>query len=81
MISKYIKKPIEIEALQWTIDNEKEMASFIGQPLEHNGNGAIVISTLEGRMLCPAESYVIKGPFGEFYPCKKEVFEETYVKV
>lgn len=34
----------------------------------------------EGDMLCPVGSYVVKGVDGEFYPCRGDIFEKTYVK-
>lgn len=74
---KYVKKPIPVEALRWEGD-EEEMEKFLGSKLIHTWQGGIVINTLEGRMICPFGSYVIRGPFGEYYPCRKEVFEETY---
>lgn len=57
-MSKYIKKPIVIEAYQ----ADKEM----------------VIHTLEGDMLAKAGDYIVTGIRGEKYPCKKDIFEETY---
>lgn len=38
----------------------------------------IYIDTLEGRMHANAGDWIITGPYGEKYPCKKEIFEETY---
>ena len=36
------------------------------------------IETLEGRMRCNLNDWVIKGINGEFYPCKPDIFEKTY---
>ena len=41
----------------------------------------VIISTLEGDMRAPEGSWIIRGPLGEFYPCRGEVFEETYEPV
>ena len=38
----------------------------------------IVIHTLEGDMEVSKGDYVIKGVKGEFYPCKPDIFEQTY---
>ena len=38
----------------------------------------ITIETLEGRMRCNLNDWVIKGINGEFYPCKPDIFEKTY---
>lgn len=36
------------------------------------------IATLEGIMLAVEGDWVIKGVKGELYPCKPDIFEETY---
>jgi hypothetical protein len=41
----------------------------------------LVIPTLEGNMLAVENDYVIKGVHGEFYPCKPDIFKETYEAV
>ena len=39
------------------------------------------IKTLEGTMVAKAGDYIIKGVKGEIYPCKADIFEETYEPV
>lgn len=39
---------------------------------------APAIITLEGPMRISPGDWVIKGVKGEFYPCKPDVFEQTY---
>lgn len=41
----------------------------------------LVIHTLEGDMLTQPGDYIITGVHGEQYPCKPDVFEETYEPV
>ena len=36
------------------------------------------IDTLEGRMSYEAGDWIIIGIRGERYPCKREIFEESY---
>jgi hypothetical protein len=38
----------------------------------------IYITTLEGQMRGHIGDYIIKGVHGEFYPCERKIFEETY---
>jgi hypothetical protein len=76
-VNKYVKKPIEVEAIQLSKDNQEEVHNFAGKSLTFNKYGAVV-HTLEGEMSCEFGDYIIKGVKGEFYPCKKEIFEETY---
>jgi hypothetical protein len=40
--------------------------------------GNLIIKTLEGDHLAHIGDYILKSVKGEFYPCKKEIFEETY---
>lgn len=82
-MNKYIKKSVEIEAIQWTGKNTKKVKDFC-----NNGDGwncsrtkdKLEIYTLEGTMLASIGDYIIKGVKGEFYPCKPDIFEKTYDK-
>ena len=80
MVKRYKKKPVEIEAIQFTGDNYKEVEEFVGQSL-YISYGMVAIPTLEGIMRCKVNNYVIKGVRGEFYPCDREIFEETYEEI
>ena len=75
---KYRKKPVEVEAVQWTDENFDELKKFCGESLDHFGFGLLTISTLEGEMIVSNSDYIIKGVHGEFYPCKPDIFVETY---
>jgi len=94
MIKKYRKKPVEIEAVQWTGKNGAEVEDFIGDYLagygndlvyypktEQHKNNLMYIRTLEGAMIASVGDYIIKGVQGEFYPCKPDIFEQTYDEV
>lgn len=41
----------------------------------------IYIPTLEGEMRADPGDWIIQGVKGEFYPCKPDIFEETYDEV
>lgn len=82
---KYVKKAIPIEAWkieEWWFDkNNKEKINI--QHFDKNvklnyENKTITIYTIEGDMLANLEDYLICGVFGEFYSCKKDIFESTY---
>ena len=87
---KYRKKPVVIEAVQWTGINLEEIKSFVGESLKYTiidgawkagiGKPAVSmeINTLEGVMEASVGDYIIKGVNGEFYPCKPDIFEKTY---
>ncbi|MCM3396441.1 hypothetical protein M3638_01145 [Oceanobacillus profundus] len=84
MFNKYKKKPVVIEAIQWTGTNIKDISKFTDsstdQPFKRLGNELFII-TLEGEMRADINDYIIKGVKGEFYPCKPDVFKQTYVAI
>lgn len=82
-MAKFRKKPIVIEAVQWTGKNVWEMWEFC-PPLQNEtfrANGKLTIPTLEGKMVADINDWIIKGIQGEFYPCKPDIFEKTYERV
>ena len=86
MINKYRKKPVVIEAMQFTQDTYKDVREWLGDYLGAVGFKGdsildLTISTLEGHITAQIGDYIIKGIKGEFYPCKPDIFEETYEKV
>lgn len=82
---KYRKKPVVIEAIQWTGKNEAEILNFFktDQILNFNYDPkpTFQIKTLEGTMSARIGDYIIKGVEGEMYPCKPGIFEKTYEPV
>jgi len=82
-MNKYKKKPIIVEAIQFTGENYLEIAEWAGGnnkiSLHFNGIETFLkLSTLEGDMFADIEDWIIKGIKSEFYPCKPDIFEETY---
>jgi hypothetical protein len=79
MVKKFRKKPVVIEAIQFTGKNDKECLSFCPiarDPEDDRPN--LIIPTLEGDHLCSVGDWIIKGVKGEFYPCKPDIFDATY---
>ena len=76
----YRKKPVVIEALQFTGKNWDEVTAFFGGACTFNHIGPIV-ETLEGEMQAKPLDWIIKGVSGEYYPCKPDIFEKTYEEV
>ena len=81
MMNKYRKKPVVIEAVQYRYaENSTECEEFC--PLiKYSETGGMIIPTLEGDHLVSPSDYIIKGVQGEFYPCKPDIFAETYEAV
>lgn len=89
---KFVKKPVVIDAVEWTGGNHREMYNFltgtVGCVMEASGetfyidhgsaDGGLVIKTLEGQHIASIGDWIIKGIKGEFYPCKPDIFALTY---
>lgn len=83
---KYRKKPVVVDAFQWF----PEMGEGNGVVLENwsphidgkpMGPAEYFCRTLEGPLHVSPGDWIIKGVKGEFYPCKPDVFEQTYEPV
>ena len=80
---RYRKKPVVIEAMQWTGDNFAALDKWMGDggDLTHRtfpADGRVEIDTLEGVMTASLNDWIIRGVSGEHYPCKPGIFEMTY---
>ena len=87
------KRPVVIQAVQWTGENLREVICFTDGPPDARSTHASIkweeycdlvksdglkIYTLEGKMSADVGDWIIKGVKGEHYPCKPDVFELTY---
>lgn len=84
-VRKYRKKPVVIEAMQFTDETKDRCFNFVTcntvagfDSLSPDANPTLVIQTLEGEMTASIGDFIIKGVQGEFYPCKPDIFEQTY---
>ncbi|MDR1716920.1 MAG: hypothetical protein LBS20_13870 [Prevotella sp.] len=82
-MAKFRKKPVIIEAVQWNGLNHLITETFMkgsGATIDYSQSklGVIQIPTLEGVMSAQVGDWIIKGVHGEFYPCKHEIFAQTY---
>ena len=83
---KYRKKPVVIEAMQLLLPySPKDIADWCGGKICRVGHPDekvwIKIETLERPMWASYGDFIIKGIQGEFYPCKPDIFEQTYEEV
>jgi hypothetical protein len=83
----YRKKPVVIQAIQWTGDNWPDVVRWLvskGQEWWSRAidkdTKSIRIPTLEGVTVASAGDWIIRGVAGEFYACKPEIFAKTYEK-
>ena len=88
LCTKYKKKPVEIEAVRFYGDfGEGRLVpdwldkALLDKIVVCNKFGDCYIHTLEGEMKVSLGDYIIRGVQGELYPCKPDIFKQTYDKV
>jgi hypothetical protein len=88
MNGQAVKKPVKINFFEWEnnrIDlliwvdcvGGKEKQSLFEFDKDESVD-CCTIKTLEGYHLCRLGDVIIQGVNGEFYPCKREIFNKTY---
>jgi hypothetical protein len=89
---RYRKRPVEIEAVQWTGGNIAEVTAFMHpqEPiyvnnLSHmnftNADDLVGVAAPEGLKVASKGDWIIRGVKGELYPCKPDIFALTYEEV
>jgi hypothetical protein len=91
MNGQAVKKPVKINFYEWDgnegslllwvdqVGDEKDQSLFYFEdPHGDQKTCCCMIKTLEGDHLCCPGDIIIQGINGEYYPCKKEIFDKTY---
>ena len=87
---KFRKKAVVIEAMQFNGTNYDAVVDWVragGVEIKLAGTRidpetlGLVVSNETGDGRVSANDWVIKGVKGEFYPCKPDIFAETYEEV
>lgn len=78
---KWRKKPVVIDAEQWTGENFLSLQdSFFPLGVAILREDGLYIRTLEGDMKALPGDYIIRGVQNEYYPCREDIFYATYEK-
>lgn len=90
-MAKFRKKPVVIEAFRLGHDDMPDWfnnARMNNCVTTHNEDGRwrggpdfAIIKTLEGEMRADYGDWIIRGVKGELYPCKTDIFAQTYEPV
>ena len=90
-MSRYRKRPVEIDAFQWTggpdqTEDPLWIVDAIAQGKVRfndicSDKVSMTIRTLEGDMTAHPGDWVIRGIKGELYPCRDDIFQATYEAV
>ena len=82
-MAQYTKKPVVIDA--WQLDSGFEHPLWLTTAiadgvvtLVEDVETTATVQTLEGVMTAHPHSYLIRGPYGEIYPCRADIFLNTY---
>ena len=81
---KFKKKPVVVDAVQFTGTNFAAIVPFINQgdwKADWKWEGPLKIHTIEGDFTVSPGDWIIRGIKGECYPCKPDIFEATYEAV
>lgn len=76
---KFRKRPIVIEAEQWFPGKHMEGVLWPDPKSETQFEPHVI--TLEGPLKVSPGDWIIKGVKGEKYPCRDDIFRETYEPV
>lgn len=78
---KYRKKPVVVEAVKYDKSHIGKVLDFCNELKYNPHNNEYYVQTLEGAMKVSDGDYIIKGVKGEFYPCREDIFLQTYEEV
>lgn len=94
-MKKYRKKPVVVEAIQWTGNNLEEVRNFVGSDLiedyikHFDIEGVLIkktlvsiaIDVLQETMMVDYGDYIIKDAHGDFNLCRSDIFKQIYEEV
>lgn len=78
-MARFRKKPVVVEAIQFSGDNTVEIAELLGwECTDGDHSESIIVETLEGDVTANVGDWVIRGVMGEGYPCRDDIFRLAY---
>jgi hypothetical protein len=81
-MGRYRKRPVVVEAIQFTGTNIEEIAELLGWEWDGEGSSdRIIVETLEGDMTANVGTWIVRGVLGEAYPVQEHIFKQTYEPV
>ncbi|MGX1116371.1 hypothetical protein RKD37_001734 [Streptomyces ambofaciens] len=92
-ITRYRKKPVEVDTIQWTGDNEAELIAFTSNNFHalddadrENSDDPEATAEVYDKLhstwiLVYTGQHIVRGVKGEYYPIAEDVLAETYERV
>ena len=88
--TRHRKRPVVIEAMQWDGNNSEELTAFAGPDFavideddrpntdDPDATAQVYDKLHSTWVLVFTGDWIIRGVAGEFYPCRDDVFRQTY---
>jgi hypothetical protein len=82
-VPRFRKKPVEVDAIQFTGDNLIAVAEFMGVGRFVPGGDVIAMTTIhDDKAFARPGDWIIAEPQpNRFYPCAADIFAATYEEV
>lgn len=79
-VHQYRKRPVVIDAIEWVGDKRQgeEIEEWSAGAVKPGPRKTLLVETKEGTMTAKKGDYIIRGLAGEYYPCKPDIFAESY---
>lgn len=81
-MSKYIKKPIPVNAEQFDGQTTKYFQELYPDKIkvlfDVDNNSFLEIKTANGPVIANAGDWILSDGKGDVWPCQKDIFEKTY---
>jgi hypothetical protein len=78
---RYIAKPVEVEAVEWTGELSAFPSSWRALDMLTLTDGVLIVRTNRGPTPARIGDWVIRGRTGEFYPIDPATFADKYEAV
>lgn len=75
------KKPVQLKAIQFDGSNFGDMADFVGLSSFSVKDGCLSLPREDGVLVASPNDFILQGLKGEFYPCKPDIFVDTYTQI
>lgn len=75
---KYKKRPLVVDAIRFNGANHAEIEKFCAPHKIGMSLSTLSIPSNHGSVIAEAGDWIIKGLGGEVYPCKADIFQQTY---
>jgi hypothetical protein len=83
--TRYRKRPIEVEAIRFAPDgsNWHECCRFLGDVTNYpepdkDTPPFLDVPTLHGDTECLPGDWIVRGPQGDYWPVRHDIFHESY---